>query len=545
VELFLAFVVALSVTAALIPLLVRVAPSIGLTDAPGPRKVHSVAIPRVGGPAMAGGLIAAIYLTVKPDTAVTGLLLGLGVLLVFGLWDDRVTLGYRTKFAGQVIAVALCMAVGQVRVGDFMIGTVGVLPQWAATVVTFIFLLGVTNAVNLADGLDGLAGGVVLLCLCAIAIFSAISGQASVTSIALIESGAVLGFLRFNTHPARIFMGDSGSQMLGFSVGALGLMATRGDASPLSAALPLLLLGLPIMDTLSVMSTRIRAGRSPFSADRNHLHHRLLTLGFAHHEAVLLIYLMQVVLVLLAYFLRFHSDMEVLITFCLFAGLVLGLVHRAVQAGWKLGHRPLKRSTSSVPSRASAPSARIPGLTLGVMMIFLVAYASTVLASSRHVEFQLGLLSFGMLLVLLLLSWWKAQGPLQWFERASIYITMVILVYLDQTMPHKPLLLSTLAWICIGTAAAAALVRFWLSPTRRFELTTLDLIVVFIALVLPNLPQSIDLPANLPEGVAKAVLLSYVAEMLLSVDLAWLAPRGFLMLTFAIVTCRALFGLSV
>ena len=150
-----------------------------------------------------------------------------------------------------------------------------------------------------------------------------------------------------------------------------------------------------------------------------------------------------------------------------------------------------------------------------------------------------------MLLVLLLLSWWKAQGPLQWFERASIYITMVILVYLDQTMPHKPLLLSTLAWICIGTAAAAALVRFWLSPTRRFELTTLDLIVVFIALVLPNLPQSIDLPANLPEGVAKAVLLSYVAEMLLSVDLAWLAPRGFLMLTFAIVTCRALFGLSV
>src|SRR6201999_1134176 len=145
-------------------------------------------------------------------------------------------------------------------------------------------------------------------------------------------------FLRFNTHPARIFMGDSGSQMLGFSVGALALLATQGEACPLSAALPLLLLGLPIMDTLTVMLTRIRAGRSPFSADSNHLHHRLLALGFAHREAVLLIYLMQVTLVLLAYFLRFESDSAVFIAFCAFAGVILGLLHRATQVGWKLNH---------------------------------------------------------------------------------------------------------------------------------------------------------------------------------------------------------------
>src|ERR1700759_5072084 len=136
-----------------------------------------------------------------------------------------------------------------------------------------------------------------LLCLCAIAVFSVASGNTTVTSIALIEAGAVLGFLRFNTHPARIFMGDAGSQMLGFSVGALAMLATQGDTCALSAALPLLLLGLPIMDTLTVMLTRIRAGRSPFSADRNHLQHRLLALGFAHREAVILLYLLQVILV--------------------------------------------------------------------------------------------------------------------------------------------------------------------------------------------------------------------------------------------------------
>src|SRR5262249_54571598 len=144
-------------------------------------------------------------------------------------------------------------------------------------------------------------------------------------------------FLRFNTHPARIFMGDSGSQMLGFSVGALALMATQGDTCPLSAALPLLLLGLPIMDTLTVMLTRIRAGRSPFAADRNHIHHRLLALGFAHREAVLLVYVAQCVLVLIAFFLRFQSDAAVILAFCVFVALTLLGLHWASNSGWRLG----------------------------------------------------------------------------------------------------------------------------------------------------------------------------------------------------------------
>src|SRR3979411_3218518 len=161
-------------------------------------------------------------------------------------------------------------------------------------------------------------------------------------------------------------MGDSGSQMLGFSVGALALLATQGEASPLSAALPLLLLGLPIMDTLTVMLTRIRAGRSPFSADSNHLHHRLLGLGFAHREAVLIIYMMQVALVLLAYFLRFESDSEVIGAFCGFACLLLASLHWAWRSGWRLGHgeRPgvLRAYISGI-----SPATRIPAFAVGVM----------------------------------------------------------------------------------------------------------------------------------------------------------------------------------
>lgn len=544
-HLFLAFIVALSITAALIPLLARWAPAIGLTDAPGPRKVHSTPIPRVGGLAMAAGVLIPTIMGVSLVPAIRGLLLGLVVLLLFGVWDDRVTLGYRTKLAGQLVAVAACMAVGGVHIGALAFGTY-VVPPVVGTFITFVFLVGITNAVNLADGLDGLAGGMVLLCLTPIAIFAKMSGSAPVTAVALIEAGAVLGFLRFNTHPAHIFMGDSGSQMLGLSVGALGLLATQGETSPLSAALPLLLLGLPIMDTLTVMWTRIREGRSPFAADRNHLHHRLLALGFAHHEAVLIIYMMQVALVLLAYFVRFDSDVEVILCYCAFVGIALGMLYWALRSGWSV--RPVNSLGPSRPRdtllartvTGAISTARVPRMALGAMMAFLAAYAITVIASSHRVGMDLGLICAAMLVALLLLISWKNERSLLWFERAAAYISVLLLVYLDQTTPNKPPLLNTLSWTCIAITGAAALIRFWASPARRFEVTTLDLIVIFIALVMPNLPGLVELPPDLPAGLAKAVILLYVVEMLLMINLKRLMPRMFLAITLAFIAGRAL-----
>jgi hypothetical protein len=123
-------------------------------------------------------------------------------------------------------------------------------------------------------------------------------------------------------------------------------------------------------------------------------------------------------------------------------------------------------------------------------------------------------------------------------------MSVVLLVYLDQTTPHKPPFLTTLSWTFIGITGAAALVRFMLSPARRFELTTLDVIVIFVALVLPNLPGSLSLPAYLPGGIAKAVILLYVVEMLLTVDLKRMMPRMFLALTLAVIAGRALIGFS-
>jgi hypothetical protein len=178
------------------------------------------------------------------------------------------------------------------------------------------------------------------------------------------------------------------------------------------------------------------------------------------------------------------------------------------------------------------------------MLTCLAVYAAAVLASSRRVGTDLGLMSFAMLIVLLLLVSWKAERSLKYFERAATYISVVLLVYLDQTMPHKPPLLTTLSWTCVGITGAAALVRFWLSPTRRFELTTLDLIVIFIAFVLPNLPGSVALPPDLPGGIAKAVILLYVVEMMFTIDLKRLMPRVFLVLALGIIAGRALIGIG-
>jgi hypothetical protein len=211
--------------------------------------------------------------------------------------------------------------------------------------------------------------------------------------------------------------------------------------------------------------------------------------------------------------------------------------------GWRVSHLGNKSGNVRLYINGFAPVTRLPALALAVMTTCLAVYATTVIVSRKQVAVDLGLMCLGMLIVLLLLSWWKAQRSLQWFERVAAYISVVLLVYLDQTMPHKPPALTTLAWTCIGITGAAALVRFWLSPTRRFELTTLDLIVLFIALVLPNLPGSIALPADLPGGIAKAVILLYVVEMLLTIDLQRLMPRMFLVATLVVIAGRALLGI--
>jgi UDP-GlcNAc:undecaprenyl-phosphate GlcNAc-1-phosphate transferase len=256
----LPFILAMIVTMAWLPVLVRYAAKFGVVDRPGARKVHSAAIPRVGGLAMTFGVMVAALLTIKLQTPDRWFLVAAATLVVFGAIDDRFDLDYRIKFCGQLLAVCIVVIGGDVQIHTVTLDDRVLLPAWLSMPLTIVFLVGVTNAVNLADGLDGLAGGTTFLCLCAVALISSVADSGSLIGLALAFAGAVMGFLRFNTYPASVFMGDAGSQLLGFAIGVLSVRATQSAGSQISAAIPVLLLALPILDTLSVIAQRI--GRS-------------------------------------------------------------------------------------------------------------------------------------------------------------------------------------------------------------------------------------------------------------------------------------------
>ena len=193
------FVLAMVVTMACLPALVRLATRWLIVDQPGARKVHSVPVPRVGGIAMAVGVLAAALLTIDLQTQDRWFLAAAGVLVLFGALDDRFDLDYRIKLIGQLLAVGIAVTAGDVQVRTITLDDTVVLPQWISLPLTVVFLVGVTNAINLADGLDGLAGGTTFLCLCAVALLSSVGDQGAGTALSLAFAGAVLGFLRFNT----------------------------------------------------------------------------------------------------------------------------------------------------------------------------------------------------------------------------------------------------------------------------------------------------------------------------------------------------------
>lgn len=528
-QLMLGFLLAMSVTMALIPPLMRVAARLHFLDAPGERKVHSSPVPRVGGIAMAAGTLLALALSGQFTQPMPAYLAGIVVLLGFGVWDDRVSLSAGPKFFGQIIAIVLVMIWGDVSISSITLTERLLLPTWISLPLTFLFLLGVTNAINLADGLDGLAGGTTLLSLSALALLSLTSGNPFVGVVAIVVIGAILGFLRFNTHPARVFMGDSGSQILGFSAAVLAVVLTQDHATPLSSALPLLLLGIPLMDTLMVMTQRLLEGRSPFRADRNHIHHRLLALGFDHHEAVIAIYLLQASLFVTAWYLRYESDLTIVTVFAVFALAAIGMLQIATRRNWRWrparpdGALPQSMLTSAV-SWLQLPE-HLPRWALmaitATVTIFFICIASVCPAPSADVRVMAAVLATAIG-VSLLLRWRTAEAS--WIDKGALYIAAVMAVYFDRQAQTLLEISAVGQWILFGLLVLSVALRFRLASDRRFRITSLDVLVIFAAVAIPNLPGSVVSPATLGESIAKLSALLYGVETLLGAGRWWRVP---------------------
>jgi UDP-GlcNAc:undecaprenyl-phosphate/decaprenyl-phosphate GlcNAc-1-phosphate transferase len=510
------FILGLVVTMVWLPVLVKLANRWLFVDQPGGRKVHSVPIPRVGGVAMALGVSVAALLSIHLEQADRWFLASASILVAFGLADDRLDLDYRVKLLGQLLAVGLVVAAGKTRIDSIALDDRLWLPAWISFPLTVIFLVGITNAVNLADGLDGLAGGTTFLCLCAVALLSSVGVPGSPTALALAFAGAVLGFLRFNTYPASVFMGDAGSQLLGFSIGVLSIRATQNAASEISASIPILLLALPILDTLSVMVQRIAEGRSPFSADKNHIHHKLLAMGFDHHQAVMVIYGVQGFLFLAAYLLRYESDVLILALVGTFFIAAVAVLHIAARTGWSLrapgiGAEPGRKLLARTSRRDVAER-----VSYNALAASLVAYAVLVVVKTSALSNDSRILIVVMLAVLACYAAVLRSAPLSVIEKAALYVTATLLVYLDTIVRPESRFLTVMSWCAVCIAALATAVRLRLYNDGRFQLTPLDLIVLFVALVVPSLPGPLSLSEGGALAIAKLVILYYAIEMLVS-----------------------------
>ncbi len=279
---------ALVIVVLLTPAVGGMARMLGVVDRPGMRRLNRSAVPRLGGLALFFGIFVPALAFLPLGRETKGLLLGAAVATLVGAIDDFRGLVWWEKLGGQIAAAAIPAGFG-IWVQSFTFPLVGVhqLPGWVGVPLTILWIVAIMNMVNFLDGLDGLAAGVCgisgfTFCLIALSL-----GRPEPAILAAIVFGACLGFLRHNFYPARIFMGDSGALLLGFTLGALAVQGLLKTAAVATLLFPLLVLAVPILDTSFVVAKRIKHGEPIYGADRTHLHHRFLNIGYSQKRAAL------------------------------------------------------------------------------------------------------------------------------------------------------------------------------------------------------------------------------------------------------------------
>lgn len=333
---------------AVTPVVKNLALRVGAVDQPNGRKVHKVPMPRLGGVAIFLVFAAALLLTQPIGRQEAGLLIGCTIIVITGVWDDIRELRPRTKLAAQILAAVIVAFFGirfEVISHPFdSVLQLGIL----AVPATVLWIIGVTNALNLIDGLDGLAAGTAIIAAVTMAAVAGFEGRTLVAGFAMILAAAVLGFLPYNFSPAKIFMGDSGSMFLGFTLGTLAVQGLTKGATFISVFIPVIILGIPIFDTLFAIARRYKNHKPIFEADKGHLHHRLLRLGLSQRQTVVAIYCVNVVLGLSAIVLNILSTEQsivaliVLATFILIAAERIGVFRRGRRS--RYGSVPLDKS---------------------------------------------------------------------------------------------------------------------------------------------------------------------------------------------------------
>jgi len=374
----------------------------------------------------------------------------------------------------------------------------------------------VTNAINLADGLDGLAGGICILSFCCTGYIAYLSGDTVIALLTVALVGAIFGFLKYNTYPASVFMGDTGSQFLGFSLVTTTVALTQGEAG-LSPVLPIIIFGFPVLDTGVVMLERIGAGKSPFQADRNHFHHKLIRLGLTHTEAVFIIYLLQALLVVSAFVFRYYSEWVLLIGYGIFVDVVIIGFFTAEITTWKMKRftfvdRHIKGKLSAIKKKGVLIIFSFKMIEYGIPALLFVTTFLPVTMPRYFSYIAAGLLLLTILCMFARKNWVK------WILLADLYVTVPLIVFFS-TDPAQVFITRRMIWVYnLAFIVFTFFVIMTLRLTRRrsgFKVTPMDFLIVFIAIVAPFISGMYGEHARLTFVAAKAVMLFFSYEVLI------------------------------
>lgn len=318
---------------------------IGAVDIPRDnRRMHREPIARLGGLGIfAGFLISVGFYTASSyflnlSSKLTGLLCGAGIIVIFGIVDDITPLKAKFKLAVQIVAAAIPVLCGM-RIEIFenlknIMPNIYIFIGWISVPVTILWIVGITNAVNLIDGLDGLAIGISSISTISMLIIMLLISNLEMGILSAALAGACIGFIPFNFNPAKIFMGDTGATFLGFLLACISIQGLFSSYLIVSFAVPFLLLGLPIFDTFYAIIRRLSEGRSPMSADRNHIHHRLIDSGLSQKQVVLLLYGITISLCVCAIAITFMGvEKAAMFVLVLFSLIVAALIYAGKSKG--------------------------------------------------------------------------------------------------------------------------------------------------------------------------------------------------------------------
>lgn len=507
--------VALFLTLAIIPVLIKFSKNLRLIDAPvGGRKLHTETMPRIGGLGIILGASIALLLLVPLEGMLASLLPGCVIIVFFGLLDDLYELNYKWKLFGQSLAAIFAMAGGIVLFELPFFGMEAANP-WISYPLTFIFLIGVVNGVNFSDGLDGLAGGTSIMALLLILVLALEAGDTALGLIAVTFIGAVLGFLRYNTYPARTFMGDAGSQFLGFLVACLAIIVSQENTSAFSRFLPVLILGIPILDILQVIPVRVHKNLPVQGPDNEHFHHQILKLGFRHYEVVALIYLIQAVLLLSAYFLRYFPDRYIALVYGSFVLNICGLMLVANHFHWRFRSQYRQNHRVERRNRLLRRLGWLYRYLAKVVSATVLAFLFISIPLIGDVGYSVGIMSLSFALVMAIIS---LLGNRYYKEitRVSCVFASIFISYLlaqaQLSISEEFLITGILGFLLIFLLLSIRMTR-----KDDFVLNTQDLLILIVVISLPLLPYETLSTYSVSRVALTVFLMLYAVEFLANV----------------------------